>query len=469
MRYPDRPTSLLDLEEEVLRLWREEDLFRETLRAAAGGEPFVFYEGPPTANGRPGLHHIISRTIKDIVCRHRAMQGRRVTRIAGWDTHGLPVEIEAEQKLGISGKPEIEEFGIARFNEVCRDSVFTYKEEWERFSERIGYWLDYARPYVTFHTAYIESVWWILKELAGRGLLYRGHKSVPYCPRCGTALSSHEVAQGYEEVEDPSLYFLCDVIDASGAPDPERRAFLVWTTTPWTVPSNVALAVRGDLEYAEVEWEGRRLIAAAGSECDASVALRGRRSEPLAFRIFYRLYRVFFGLLTGRQIRFGNFCALGRRALLRLTAMQETRLHPAAALIKSRLGRQEISCDRGTRYDGRSRMNFYDLALHGIRAVAVFDDAVLTRMGVVCIGAAVSGVLVFLAGLGLKLSGQTSPGWLTFVTGFLVMVFLQTAIFSLVALIMNALGYRSPADLDAAAASLILETETTGADDSADA
>ena len=212
-----------------------------------------------------------------------------------------------------------------------------------------------------------------------------------------------------------------------------------------------------------------RLIAAAGQECDACVALRGRRSEPLAFRIFYRLYRVFFGLLTGRQIRFGNFCALGRRALLRLAAMQETRIHLAAALIKSRLGRREISCDRGARYDGRSRMNFYDLALHGIRAVAVFDDAVLTRMGVVCVGAAVSGVLVFLAGLGLKLAGETSPGWLTFVTGFLVMVFLQTAIFSLVALIMNALGYRSPADLDAAAASLILETETTGADDPADA
>ena len=212
-----------------------------------------------------------------------------------------------------------------------------------------------------------------------------------------------------------------------------------------------------------------RLIAAAGSGCDASVARRGRRTEPLPFRIFYRLYRIFFGLLTGREIRFGNFCALQRQALLRLTAMQETRIHLAAALIKSRLRRQEISCDRGTRYDGRSRMNFYDLALHGIRAVAVFDDAVLTRMGVVCVGAAVSGVLVFLAGLALKLAGQTSPGWLTFVTGFLVMVFLQTAIFSLVALIMNALGYRSPADLQAAAASLILETETTGLDDPADA
>ena len=212
-----------------------------------------------------------------------------------------------------------------------------------------------------------------------------------------------------------------------------------------------------------------QLLAAIGADCNAVVARRGRRTESLPFRLFYRLYRRFFRLLTGREIRFGNFCALDRRALLRLTAMQETRIHLAAALIKSRLRRVEISCDRGARYDGRSHMNFYDLALHGIRAVAVFDDAVLTRMGAVCAGAAVSGVLVFLVGLALKLAGETPPGWLTLVTGFLVLVFLQTAILSLVALIMNALGYRSPADLDAAAASLILETETTGLDNPADA
>ncbi len=212
-----------------------------------------------------------------------------------------------------------------------------------------------------------------------------------------------------------------------------------------------------------------QLLAAIGTDCNAVVARRGRRTESLSFRLFYRLYRRFFRLLTGREIRFGNFCALDRRALLRLTAMQETRIHLAAALIKSRLRRVEISCDRGARYDGRSRMNFYDLALHGIRAVAVFDDAVLTRMGAVCAGAAVSGVLVFLVGVALKLSGETPPGWLTFVTGFLVLVFLQTAILSLVALIMNALGYRSPADLDAAAASLVMETETTGLDSSRDA
>jgi isoleucyl-tRNA synthetase len=262
MGYPRLPDTLLELETDVLRRWRDEDLFRRTLEATAGGDPFVFYEGPPTANGRPGLHHIISRTIKDLVCRHRTMQGRSVTRIAGWDTHGLPVEIEAEEKLGISGKPEIEKLGIARFNEVCRESVFTYKEEWENLSERIGYWLDYSRPYVTFHPEYIESVWWIMKELAGKGLLYRGHKSVPYCPRCGTALSSHEVALGYEDVEDPSLYFLCHWTDEDGELDPEGRSFAVWTTTPWTVPSNTALAVRHDLTYAEVEWEGRRVVLA---------------------------------------------------------------------------------------------------------------------------------------------------------------------------------------------------------------
>jgi isoleucyl-tRNA synthetase len=262
MPYPNLPDGLLAMETETLERWRSEDLFRRTLEATADGEPFVFYEGPPTANGRPGLHHIISRTIKDLVCRHRTMQGRQITRIAGWDTHGLPVELEAEKKLGISGKPEIEKMGIARFNEVCRDSVFTYQGEWESLSERIGYWLDYSRPYVTFHPEYIESVWWILKELAGKELLYRGHKSVPYCPRCGTALSSHEVAMGYEDVEDPSLFFLCRWVGEAGEPDPGRRAFLAWTTTPWTVPSNTALAVKDDLTYAEVEWEGQRIVLA---------------------------------------------------------------------------------------------------------------------------------------------------------------------------------------------------------------
>ena len=261
-KYPELPKTPIELEEEVLGRWQAEDTFRLSLEQTREGKPFVFYEGPPTANGRPGIHHMFSRTIKDTVARFRTMQGRYVPRIAGWDTHGLPVEIEAEKKLGISGKRQIEEIGIARFNEVCRESVLTYTDEWERFSARIGYWLDYSRPYVTFHADYIESVWWLLKQIADRGLFYRGHKILPYCPRCGTGLSSHEVAQGYQDVKDPSLYVMLPVLGADGEPD--GRELLVWTTTPWTLVSNVALAIHPDLEYVEVEHEGRRLILARG-------------------------------------------------------------------------------------------------------------------------------------------------------------------------------------------------------------
>ncbi|HEX8694320.1 MAG TPA: isoleucine--tRNA ligase [Longimicrobium sp.] len=258
--YPELPKTTGELEEEVLARWQAENTFRRSLEKTADGETFVFYEGPPTANGRPGIHHVLSRTLKDAVARFRTMQGRHVPRMAGWDTHGLPVEIEAEKRLGISGKREIEEIGIARFNEVCRESVSTYLEDWLRFSARIGYWLDYSRPYVTYHPDYVESVWWLLKQIADRGLFYRGHKILPYCPRCGTGLSSHEVALGYKDVKDPSLYVTLPVLGRDGEPD--GRELLVWTTTPWTLVSNVALAVHPELQYAEVEWEGRRLVLA---------------------------------------------------------------------------------------------------------------------------------------------------------------------------------------------------------------
>ncbi|HSJ08368.1 MAG TPA: isoleucine--tRNA ligase [Longimicrobiales bacterium] len=262
MKYPEYPGSVTELEEGILERWREEDLFRRTLEQTEGAEEFVFFEGPPTANGRPGIHHVLSRTIKDVVCRYQTMRGHHVTRIAGWDTHGLPVEIEAEKRLGISGKREIEKLGVAQFNEACRNSVFTYKEDWERLSERMAYWLDYSDPYVTFQPRYIESVWWILKQLDEKGLIYRGHRSVPYCPRCGTALSSHEVAQGYEDVADPSIYFSAPLVD-----DP-AVSFLVWTTTPWTLPANVALALHPDIDYVEVEADGgaRYILAAARVE-----------------------------------------------------------------------------------------------------------------------------------------------------------------------------------------------------------
>ena len=256
MRYPELPTTLVALEEAVLDRWREEDTFHRTLEATAGGEQFVFFEGPPTANGRPGLHHIMSRAIKDLVCRYQTMLGKHVTRIAGWDTHGLPVEIEAQKRLGIEDKREIEERGIAWFNERCRESVFAYKDEWERFSERIGYWLDYSRPYVTFRAEYIESIWWIFSQMAEKGLLYRGHKVVPWCPSDQTVLSSHELSLGYRDVKDPSLWVTLELLDGSG------RHALVWTTTPWTLVSNAALAVHPGIEYVEVEDRGKRLVLA---------------------------------------------------------------------------------------------------------------------------------------------------------------------------------------------------------------
>jgi isoleucyl-tRNA synthetase len=254
----DQPAD--ELERALLERWREEDLFARTLEARAGGEPFVFFEGPPTANGKPGIHHVFARTIKDLFCRHRAMKGHLVHRKAGWDTHGLPVEIEVEKRLGISGKQDIEKLGVAEFNRLCRESVFTYRGDWERLSERIGYWLDYDDPYVTYSPAYVESVWWALATLYRKKLLYRGHKILPYCARCGTALSSHEVAQGYEDVDDPSVYVALDlgsvggavVDDADGLPGRTARRILVWTTTPWTLVSNTALAVHPDLTYVEL-------------------------------------------------------------------------------------------------------------------------------------------------------------------------------------------------------------------------
>ncbi len=284
---PNRPAD--ELETELLARWREERLFERTLRAHEGAPSFVFFEGPPTANGRPGIHHVFSRTLKDLFCRHRAAKGFRVLRKAGWDTHGLPVEIEVEKQLNISGKQQIEEFGVAEFNRRCRESVFTYKDDWEKLSERIGYWLDYQHPYVTYSNEYVESVWWALKTLHDKGLLTRGHKILPYCPRCGTALSSHEVAQGYEDVEDPSIYIALEVTEAPSPRHPtpssqrsagERatpsgvgseglgvRRILVWTTTPWTLVSNVALAVHPDLDYVEMRRRDRdegTLILAEG-------------------------------------------------------------------------------------------------------------------------------------------------------------------------------------------------------------
>ena len=234
--------------------------------------PFVFYEGPPTANGRPGIHHVFARTIKDLVCRFHSMQGQAVTRIAGWDTHGLPVEIEVEKELKLTGKKDIERFGVEQFNARARKSVFKYQEEWENLSDRIGYWLDYEHPYVTCSNDYIESVWWLLQRLHQRDLLYRGHRVLPYCPRCGTVLSSHELALGYETVTTNSVYVTFPLQD-----DPDRQ-LLVWTTTPWTLLSNVAVAVNPELEYGEYVVGKRRIILATSRASMPSSAERGAPS-----------------------------------------------------------------------------------------------------------------------------------------------------------------------------------------------
>jgi isoleucyl-tRNA synthetase len=247
-RAVDTNQSFPELEERVLERWRELDIFHETLRRREGAPLYVFYEGPPTANGAPGSHHVLSRVFKDIFPRYKTMCGFQVPRKAGWDCHGLPVELEVERQLGISSKHEIERYGIAEFNQRCRESVFSYVEEWNRLTERIGFWIDLDDAYVTLSGEYIESVWWALREIWDKGLLYEGHKVVPYCPRCGTALSSHEVALGYHDVIDPSIFVRFPVTDAR-APLADGDQLLIWTTTPWTLVSNAAVAIDAGLTY----------------------------------------------------------------------------------------------------------------------------------------------------------------------------------------------------------------------------
>jgi isoleucyl-tRNA synthetase len=252
----DPAQSFPELEEAVLERWRERDVFHESIRRRQDGPPFVFYEGPPTANGRPGSHHVLSRVFKDVFPRYKTMRGHHVDRKAGWDCHGLPVELEIEHELGLATKADIEVYGVAEFNERCRESVFKYIDEWNRLTERIGFWIDIDNAYVTMSNDYIESVWWSLREVWRRGLLYEGHKVVPYCPRCGTALSSHEVAQGYRDVVDPSVYVRFPMRGQ------DRVSLLGWTTTPWTLLSNAALAVNPDVTYARARLGEERFILA---------------------------------------------------------------------------------------------------------------------------------------------------------------------------------------------------------------
>ena len=257
------PAKLIvpEMEESILKMWKDNDIFSKTTRDREGQPEYVFYEGPPTANGKPGVHHVEARAFKDMFPRYKIMQGFHVSRRGGWDTHGLPVEIEVERKHGFTNKQQIEDYGIARFNEECRKSVFDYIQDWEKLTDRIAFWVDLEKAYVTYENRYIESVWWILKNFWEKGLLYQGYKVVPYCPRCGTPLSDHEVAQGYAETKDPSVFIRLPLVN-----DPSV-SLLVWTTTPWTLPGNVAVAVNPDVDYVTVEvdavdGENERLILA---------------------------------------------------------------------------------------------------------------------------------------------------------------------------------------------------------------
>ena len=250
-----------ELEERVLERWRETDVFRRSLAQREGAPTWLFYEGPPTANGKPGIHHVEPRTFKDVYPRYKTMTGHLVRRKGGWDCHGLPVEIEVEKQIGTTGKKDIEAFGVAEFNRLCRASVLRYVGEFERLTERIGFWIDLSDAYRTMDTGYIESVWWSLQQLHRRGLLVEDHKVTAYCPRCGTALSDAEVAMGYAETEDPSVFVRFPIVEAPDA-DLVGASLLVWTTTPWTLPANTGVAVAPDATYTLAERDGERLVIA---------------------------------------------------------------------------------------------------------------------------------------------------------------------------------------------------------------
>ncbi len=308
-----------ELEGRILNFWKEKRIFERSIEERKEAPLFVLYEGPPTANASPGVHHVLSRVFKDVIPRYKTMKGYSVPRKAGWDTHGLPVELEVERELGFSSKAEIEKYGVSRFNEECRKSVFRYQREWEELTERIGFWLDMEHPYITLDNGYIESCWWVIKQLWEKGLIYQGYRVTPHCPRCGTSLSSHEVALGYEETDDPSVWIKFKVTKSlytePGFLEKLRKGYgdreadfamwlldlvgdkpvylLAWTTTPWTLPGNTALAVAPDAEYSIMQGAEDYIIMASalvimvGLEGFSEVTtvkgsdLEGLRYEPL--------------------------------------------------------------------------------------------------------------------------------------------------------------------------------------------
>lgn len=295
-----KPKSIFPKKEEaILEYWEKEKIFEKTLAKESPKGNFVFFEGPPTANGKPGIHHVESRAFKDLVPRYKTMAGYRVERKAGWDTHGLPVELQVEKKLSISGKPQIEklketpEESIAYFNQKCKESVWEYLDEWIKLTKRIGFWVDLEHPYITYETSYIESLWWIIKEIWGKHLLVQDFKVVPYCARCGTALSSHEVAQGYKEATDPSVFIRFKIKN-----EKDSASFLIWTTTPWTLPANVALAVGTDHDYVKVKTDSETLILAKSrleildGNYDILKIIKGRELLGLEYEPLYSFIKI---------------------------------------------------------------------------------------------------------------------------------------------------------------------------------
>ena len=276
-------------EKKILRFWKKNNFFERSAEKRSGNKNFVFFEGPPTANAKPGLHHVLARVFKDIICRYKTMRGFKVLRKAGWDTHGLPVELQIEKKLGLKSKKDIEKYGIADFNKKCKESVWRHKKDWEKITERIAFWIDTKNPYITYLPEYIETVWWILKQIWQKGLLYQDYKVVPYCARCGTALSSHEVALGYKKTKEPSIYVKFPILN----PEFKNTFFLVWTTTPWTLPGNVAIALNESFIYSKIKIGEEYLILSkerrdyCGIKGEIVKEFKGKELLGLRYQPFY--------------------------------------------------------------------------------------------------------------------------------------------------------------------------------------
>ncbi len=359
-----RPVSskvnLPQMEENILRLWRDNNVFEQSVETRRDAPRFVLYEGPPTANGSPGIHHVLARVFKDVIPRYKTMKGFCVLRKAGWDTHGLPVELEVERELGFSSKAQIEEYGIAKFNARCRESVFSYLQEWEAMTERIGFWVDLKHPYITMDNEYIETCWWTIKQMWDRGLVYQGYKTAAHCPRCGTSLSSHEVALGYEEnTEDPSVYIKFKVIPSLVLESTGQKKLyelsrdkptylLAWTTTPWTLPGNTALAVAAEAEYLVVEVDNEYLILASAllkqmglDNCEVLLRLKGSDLATINGVNYEPLYNPHQFNVERKRLEFINEAGVSGAPRLKLQK-------PEAKLTYKVIAADFVSLDEGT-------------------------------------------------------------------------------------------------------------------------